>query len=287
MRDVRFLLALASGLLLAGAPCRAQVAPQITLSGVPSLPEKNLVKNPEFTAHDGDKLVDWQWMTATPSNFEVGWAPVGRTAPGAAWIKTHTGSMSGYWYQYVPVTAGDRLMISCWVRTSGGQVLLYITGDVQPPGGQRYGLDERAMLSSIKSSPLAPVWIKREYLRGPDPEVWSPLCRVLTIPAGLKVLAVHIGSYFMRGEMWADDMYVGPPQVDVSVRVRAAPGGELRRIRVLTDKGQTLHDSGDLAPGTTTYQQALPGQDAEAGCSVQVTAGDGKVTRSPRFPPVP
>ena len=265
----------------------AQGAPQITFNAAPSFPELNLLKTPDFTAHDGAKIAGWQWLTATPSNFENGWSEVGRTAPGSAWIKTYTGSMSGYWYQYVTVKPGDKLRVWCWVRTAGGQSLLYLTGDVQPPGGQRYMFDERAVLSSIKSSPLAPVWLKREVLRGPDLDAWTAVSHILNIPEGMTTLAVHIGSYFMRGEMWADDFYAGPPQINVQVQVKAAPGGSLRRVQVTTDKNQPLHDSGDLPAGTTSWQQDLTKLDAEAGCWVQATDGAGKVTKSPRFPPQP
>lgn len=273
-------------LWLAAAAALAQPAPQVSFTAAPTYPDRNLLKNADFSLHDGGGIAQWRFQTATPSNFDVGWAEPGRTAPGSAWLKTHTGSMSGYWYQAVPVKPGEKVLVLTWVRSAGGKSLLYLTGDVRPTGGQPYLLDERAMLTSIKSSPLAPVWLKQEYLRGPGLDEWTAVARVVAIPEGLSSLTVHIGSYFMRGEMWVDDCYAGPPRLDVQAAVQAPAGGALRRVRALTDKGGVLCDSGELAAGTARWQETLRQMDAEAGCVIETTSADGSVRKSPRFPPL-
>lgn len=86
MRRAYFALVLSAGFWLTCALCSGQGAPQVTFTGAPSFPGLNLLKNPDFTAHAGAEIADWQWMTATPSNFEVGWSEMGRTAPGSARI---------------------------------------------------------------------------------------------------------------------------------------------------------------------------------------------------------
>jgi hypothetical protein len=284
MRRVSGLLVVLSGLLTLVSAARAQEPVKIVVTGTPSFPAQNLLKNADFTLHTGTQITDWTFNTATPTNFDIGWSEVGRTAPGSAWINTHTGSMSGYWYQYVPVKPGKPVMVWCWLRTGGGHNLLYLTGDVQPPQGQRYLFDERAMQSSIKSSPLAPIWIKREYLRGPPLDAWTLLQKVIDIPQGMTTLCVHIGSYFMRGELWADDMYAGPPQFDLSATVQVAAG--LRQVRVLDNKGQVVFDSGALPAGSNHWAKTLLQLDGRQFYVIEATGVDGKVTKSERFPPL-
>jgi hypothetical protein len=139
--------------------------------------------------------------------------------------------------------------------------------------------DQRALLASQKSFALAPVWIKREYLRGPDPESWNLLRKVLDIPVGMTSLTVHVGAYFMGGEFWADDMYVGPALLDLAVQVR---GEGLARVKVLAGR-DVIADSGDLGGGGE-WNKTLPQLDAARGYVVEATTTAGTVTRSEPCP---
>ena len=171
---------------------------------------ENRLKNADFARHEGDRPADWKFMSARLDNFVYEWSPLGNAGPGCLHLKTHTAKMSGYWYQAIPVKPGEKIRVRCRVRTSGGKILLYLTGAVQPAGRQAYNFDERAQLSSMKNFFLAPDWIKREHLRGPSLDEWVPLEKVITIPEGMTALTVHVGSYFMEGEMWVDDFFAGP-----------------------------------------------------------------------------
>lgn len=267
-------------LLLFWAAVALAAPVQIVCEALPAHPDQNRLQNADFARHEGSQPTDWPFMSARPDNFIADWAAEGCFEPGALHLKTLTGNMSGYFHQAVPVQAGEKLMVWARVRTAGGKTLFYLTGDVQPPGGQRYGFDQRALLSSQKSFPLAPVWIKREYLRGPDPRAWNLLAKTLSIPEGMSSLTVHLGSYFMPGEFWADDLYAGPAVMDVTVKVSGAP---LKQVAILAGK-ETLADSGALN-GVTEWQRVLPGLPADPACVVRVTTTDGQVTTSAPCPP--
>jgi len=56
MSRMRWVSIVTGGLLFACTACWGQRAPEVTVTGSPSFPEKNLLKNPDFRLHDGDKI---------------------------------------------------------------------------------------------------------------------------------------------------------------------------------------------------------------------------------------
>jgi len=270
-------------------PGRCESPVSIAITGEPTRPGENRLKNADLSGHEGQERVpEWQFTTAMPGNFDRGWVEAGRSGSGCLHLKAHSDRMSGYWWQDAPVKPGERLMVRCWIRTAGGRNLLYLTGMAKPASGQPYAFDQRAMISSLKSFWLAPEWINPRYLRGPDPEEWLLLQKVVEIPGGMAVLRVHIGAYFLQGELWADDFYVGLPQMEVTVTARSVArgaAGEIRRVEVLGIGGPALLDSGELPAGTRQWQHTLAGLDAGEALLVRVTTADGKKVESGPFPP--
>jgi len=252
-------------------------------SVAPTLPDENRLRNADFSELGDDGPADWEFTTAIPENFKVGWLQEGRTAPGSAHIGTLTGKMSGYWVQTVSVAEGERLLVLAHVRLTGGTVLLRLTGSPVMADGSRGRFDERFELPSMKDFFLSPTWIAREYLRGPDPETWVPVVRAIDIPA-MEMLKVGIGSYFQRGEMWIDDMYVGPAQIDLTVELAAEEGGRIATVEVVAVSGDTLHTD-EPAGGAGTWTHTLTGLDPETGIIVRGTTGDGQQFARRIFPP--
>ncbi len=252
-------------------------------SVTPSRPEANRLGNADFSARGEAGPAQWEFTTAMPENFEVGWSEMGRTAPGSAYIRTLTGGMSGYWIQTVPVTAGERLLVLAHVRLTGGTVLLWLTGSPLMPDGTRGRFDQRFELPSMKDFFLAPTWINPEYLRGPAPDRWMPVLRAIDIPA-MDALKVGIGSYFQRGEMWIDDMFVGPAQVDLTIDLAANDGGRITSVEVVAVPGDTLATE-TIEGGAASWTHTLTGLDPEQGIVVRGGMADGRAFGRRIFPP--
>ncbi|MGD9497847.1 MAG: hypothetical protein AB7Y46_16210 [Armatimonadota bacterium] len=281
MRSTWRLLAVALATLIGAAAAAAPVA--ITWSVAPTQPDENRLRNADFAQRDNAGPVQWEFTTAIPDNFEVGWSEVGRSAPGSARINTLTGSMSGYWTQTVPVTEGERLLVLAHVRLVGGTVLLWLTGSPLMADGTRGRFDERFELPSMKSFFLAPTWIDPRYLRGPDSERWVPLLRAIDIPA-MEALRVGIGSYFQRGEMWIDDAYAGPAQVDLTIDLSARDGGRITSVEVVAVPDRTLASEA-IEQGVERWTYTARGIDPEQGIVVRGTMVDGEQFARRIFPP--
>lgn len=160
---------------LAGAIAAAAMAADLTVTANPPLPLPNPVKNAGMEQNEGATgLVDWKFGTANPENFEQGWLPDGHTGPGSLWLKAHSGVMSGYWNQVVPVKPETDYLLRVWYRLGGGKMLIYVHGGAN--GGQ--SVDQRFYDTSMRNHWLAPVFIKPEYMKGTDPQEWR-LCRLL------------------------------------------------------------------------------------------------------------
>ncbi len=262
-------------------------APTVLAKPVPSHLAANVLVNPDLGEHVADQPLAWEFGSAEPGNFEATWSAEGRTAPGSLRLLTHTGKMSGYFTQRVEVTPGDALMVQAWVRMTGGKLLVWLTGSPLLPDGTRLQFDQRYEAQSMKTFFLAPTWIKREYLRGPDPDEWFLVHKAIEIPAGMTALKVGFGSYFGAGEMWIDDIYCGPAQVDVEIK--AAAGGEgdgdrITRVEVLAIPGpEIVHDSGPL-DGLATWEGVAAGMDAAQDLLVKVSSAGGEYSTARVFP---
>jgi len=270
---------------LAAMAAMAAAAGPVTMawSVAPSRPDENRLRNADFSEQGDAGPAHWEFTTALPDNFEVGWSETGRTAPGSARINTLTGGMSGYWVQNVPVTEGERLLVLAHVRLTGGTVLLWLTGSPLMPDGTRGRFDERFQLPSAKTFFLAPTWINPEYLRGPDPERWVPVLRAIDIPA-MDALKVGVGSYFQRGGMWIDDTYVGPAEVDLSMELTAGEGRRIASVEVVAVPGETL--AGDtIEGGAERWTHTVTGIDPEQGIVVRGAMADGEQFGRRIFPP--
>ncbi|NLF16590.1 MAG: hypothetical protein GX595_04945 [Lentisphaerae bacterium] len=252
-------------------------APFIEVRVRPSEPAANLLKNADLAAHEGVQPVAWEFSSAETANFEVGWSDDGHDGAGSLRLRTLTGAMSGYWGQHVAVTPGETLMVQAWVRLTGGKLLLWLTGSPLQPDGSRGRFDQRYEASSMKQFFLAPTWIRRDYLRGPDPERWFLVHKAMTIPDGMTDLSLKIGSYFALGEMWLDDLYCGPARIDAAMTVRADPAGAaLRQVQVLAIPGPTVvFDSGALG-GAAEWTGQAQGLDATLNLILKVVTADGK-----------
>lgn len=277
---------LIAALMTAGLATIGWAAGPVSMSWTvaPTHPEQNRLRNGDFAQRGEDgNPADWEFTSATPENFEVGWSEVGRTAPGSARMLTRTGSMSGYFVQTVPVAAGERLMVLAHVRLTGGNVLLWLTGSPLMADGSRGRFDERFELPSAKSFFLAPTWIRREYLRGPDPERWVPVVRGIDIPA-MSALKVGIGSYFARGEMFIDDCYAGPAQADLTIDLTAQGEARIASVEVVAVPGERLM-SETLEGGVATWTHTLSGIDPEQGVVVRGQTTDGQQFARRIYPP--
>ncbi len=254
----------------------ALAAPLVELRVRPSEPSANLLKNADLADHTGGQPTGWEFSSAEADNFDVGWSEDGHEGPGALRLRTLTGAMSGYWGQHVAVTPGAVLMVQAWVRLTGGNLLLWLTGSPLQPDGTRGRFDQRYEATSMKQFFLAPTWIRRDYLRGPDPDCWFLVHKAITIPAGMTDLSLKIGSYFALGEMWLDDLYCGPARVDAAMTVRADPAGAaLRQVQVLAIPGPTVvFDSGALG-GVAEWSGETRGLDATLNLIVKVVTADG------------
>lgn len=277
---------LMAAVVAAGVATTGWAAAPVSMSWTvaPTHPEHNRVRNADFAQRGEDgNPAGWEFTTATPENFEVGWSEVGRGGPGSARILTRTGSMSGYFVQTVPVTAGERLMVLAYVRLTGGNVLLWLTGSPLMADGTRGRFDERFELPSAKSFFLAPTWIKREYLRGPDPERWVPVVRGIDIPA-MTALQVGIGSYFARGEMFIDDVYAGPAQADLTVELTAQGDGRIASVEVVAVPGERLVSEA-FEGGLPAWTHTLRAIDPEQGVVVRGSMADGQQFARRIYPP--
>ena len=271
---------------LALLPLAAAAAPTINISVAPSQPDANVVRNADLSEHDGDQPADWEFSSAVPDNFVADWSSEGRPGPGSLHILTRTGKMSGYWQQLVPVKPGESVMVEGWLRLTGGKLLMWLTGSPLQPDGTRAKFDERYYAQSMKTFFLAPVWIKREYLRGPDPDEWFLVHKAITIPEGMEALKVGFGSYFEAGEMWVDDIYCGPALADVEVSVTGgeAEADRITRVEIMSIPGPALvHDFGEIAP-VAQWSSKATGLDASLDLIVRVTTAGGARTAQRVFP---
>ncbi|NLO05867.1 MAG: hypothetical protein GX131_08580 [candidate division WS1 bacterium] len=224
---IRTPLIVASMVLLTFA-CASAV--EITVSTDPPYEAANLAQNPGVEeGADGDPAI-WNLSTAVPANFTVGRAEEGegRNGTRALHMIAHDDVMSGYWYQSVPVEPGDYVFRG-WYRTTGGRMLMYAHGrntEIVPP----VGVDARAFHGSSIASFLVPVFIPHEALTGPDPDTYYPFSVLATVPEGLEQITLSMGMYFTPGEAWFDDIWFGPAELDLTVRVT----GEGQQIASLT-----------------------------------------------------
>jgi len=277
------LLVVALAALVATGVAPAAGPVTMAWSVAPSQPAENRLRNADFSERGDAGPAQWEFTTAVPGNFVVGWSEVGRSAPGSAYIDTLTGGMSGYWIQTVPVTEAERLLVLAHVRLTGGTVLLWLTGSPLMADGTRGRFDERFELPSAKTFFLAPTWINPEYLRGPDPDRWVPVLRALDIPA-MDALKVGVGSYFQRGEMWIDDMYVGPALVDLSIDLSANEGGRIASGEVVAVPGETLVSEA-IEGGAQAWTHTVTGIDPEQGIVVRGAMVDGEQFGRRIYPP--
>lgn len=172
-----------------------------------SQPAVNLVKNP--SVEDGvDQPEHWSFGTGQPSNFQTRWVEGGRTGKKCLWLKSHTGRMSGYWYQDIGVESGKTYMFRGYYRIGGGRMLIWIKGEAETPDGLKAIVDQRYTVSSSFGHWLTPVFLPLSVLSGPNPNVWYPFEVKAAVPAPVKELRFNVGMYFAPGELWFDDLSV-------------------------------------------------------------------------------
>jgi len=278
---------LATVATLATLTCVA-AAVEIDVTTDPPLQAANLVQNPDIEQVDGEAPAGWSFSTATPSNFTIGRAEgEGRNGSAALHLLAHDSVMSGYWAQTVGVKPGDYVFRG-WYRTTGGRLLMYAHGsntEVEPS----VGVDARAYYGSSVASFLVPVFIPYEALAGADPGTYYPFSVAVNIPEGLEYLALSMGMYFTPGEIWFDDVWFGPAQVDLKITV-AGEGKQLASVTVLQDGTEepvySSEDDPRCPPGrplTEPFEATVEGISSGGSYTIIAGTADGDVHRV-RFP---
>ncbi len=235
----------------------------------------NLLQNPSFEA--GTDAPDaWRWGTAIPENFEAGLSwDVKQSGNRSVHVLSHSGRMSGYWSQTVPVRPGKSYLLSAWSRLDAGRILMFVTGRGKL-GDREVKLDTRAYLFCGRGHMLVPVFLKPEYMYGARSGRWNLLVRRFTVPEPLTAVTVHLGSYFQQGEMWFDDAYLSEGPCPLRVEIRAAPPAALKSVRVEDhETGQALFDSGPLPARAGEFARTLPDLDAGARYYIRVATVGG------------
>lgn len=145
----------------------------------------------------------WRFGTAWPTKFEASWVRVDDKHGKALCIVSHTAGMSGYWGQTVNLRPHMRYKLRAQVRLVSGRMLIYV---------HNRQLDARVYYATTVPSPLAPVFVKPEWVR--DSRVdshfvtageWFPAELVFDSRDG-GFATVSLGSYFLEGEMYFDDL---------------------------------------------------------------------------------
>ncbi len=242
-----------AAMVLAAALAAPAWAVEIEITADPPLAELNLARNPGMEEGAAGEAAHWSFGTAVPENFETAWVEgEGRGGSHALYLKAHDSVMSGYWSQTVQVEPG-RYVFRGYYRTTGGRLLMYAHGrntEVEPP----VGVDERTYAGSVIASFLVPVFIPYEALVGADPNTFYPFSVQVQVPERLPAIALSMGMYFSPGEAWFDDVWFGPAEFDLRVRVNAQ-GARIERVTVFDrDEEEPLYTSSEDA----AYPAARP-----------------------------
>jgi len=256
------------------ALCACTWGVDIRVSSNPALPAPNLVRNPGIEFAENGVPADWRWSTAVPENFVADVSSEGRSGK-CIHLTAHSGIMSGYWHQSVPVEAGKPYVMTAWFRIGGGRLLAY----VHAAGRDGPDLDERFYASSMRNHFLVPVFLKPEYMAGIDAESWHPIRIEFTPPGQMRAVAVSAGMYFQAGELWYDDFSVYRAETDLTIEVDAEAEG-IVHVRVLAeDEAEPVFASGHL-DSVERFSKTLEDVPTEERYIVEVTGADGSTHRT-------
>jgi len=226
----------------------------LCITSEPPLPVPNLLDNGGFEEGSEGAPGGWRFTTAMPNNFSATWRNDGRTGK-CLHVENASSAMSGYWNQTVEVKPQTDYLLTGWFRLASGKLLCYVHG--QGPDGR--GVDARFYAGSMVNRFLVPVFLKREYLSGTDPEQWYPFRLPVTTGPGMTRITVSLGMYFEAGEVSYDDFRLVRATTDMRIQIRAGKEG-IAHVKLLAE-GETapLFDSGPLPAGTVTFEKTLRG----------------------------
>lgn len=269
-------LAIASAMLAAGLARPAQGL-DVDIHRAFHPTGDNLVKNPGFEDGANGRPADWRFGTAMPENFVAEWSTDAHTERHSVRILSHSGRMSGYWAQTLPVKANENYRLTAWAKMTGGRILMYALGYDATGKSRRDLLDARRYLSCSADHPLVPVFLKPEYMPGVPPNEWRQMVLDFKPPEGIARITVHLGSYFQAGEMWFDDVALHAGSLDMTLSVKCEAGEPaITRVSVLPmTGGDPVFDSGPL-PGVRTYSEPLTKLRPSAPVRVVVRTRDGR-----------
>ncbi len=255
--------------------CAARGA-SIEVTAEPPLPAANLVKNPGMEEGRDGQPAHWTFHTAMPGNFRTAWREDGRSGK-CLWVKAFTGKMSGYWSQRVAVQPGRAYLFRGYYRLKGGRILCYAHARRSLGRGRSVSVDERFYAGSLRGHWLSPVFLPPDALMGPDPKKWYPFHVRVVMPKELPSIALSLGVYFTPGEVSYDDVWFGPAETTLRVRVQAGPGEPVRRVRVWRiGQQKPVFDSGPLKPGRAAFRCAVPGQPTVSRYRIEAALADGR-----------
>lgn len=162
----------------------------------------DLIANPG-AEKGADAPEAWRFGAAWPDSFTGDWSAEAATGKHSLHIVSRTRGMSAYWGQSVKLKPDTNYVLKVKTKIASGRVLIYV---------HNQELNERAYYATSVPSPLAPVFVKPEWIK--DARVDSQFVRAGEwFTAELKfnsgsggAASVSLGSYFLEGEMFFDDV---------------------------------------------------------------------------------
>jgi len=163
---------------------------------------QNLLLNPDV--EDGvEAPAHWSFSTAWPDKFTGDWGRDAASGKRSLHIVSRTNGMSAYWGQSVTLKPNTNYVLKARTKIVSGRALIYV---------HNKELNARAYYATAVPSPLAPVFVKPEWVKDArvDSQFASPgqwFTAQLRFHSGAGGDArVSLGSYFLTGEMCFDDI---------------------------------------------------------------------------------
>jgi hypothetical protein len=259
MRTVWLLCAV---MLTAGMACAAV---NIQLRSDPPLPVPNLFGNPGLEQGQ-DRPDVWACSASQPDVVDFRYEKQGGYKGAYLRVDARGSTSNGYLSQPLHVEPDTLYRVGIWLRLRGGTCVLWLHGYVD---GKRY--DERAYAHSLGSMPFIPDFVNLEWTDSPDPTKWAWLGREFRTWAGQGSINPHFGAFFDRGSMDLDEPFLGLARTRLIISVT---GGPITQVVACNEAGQTVWDSGVLAP-TQRFAHMVDDLPTDTRYLVKVTAADG------------
>lgn len=191
----------------------------ILLTGGQRAGAENLVANSGFEEGANGQPAAWSFMPCTnlPDIFDAEWSDESHQGKRSIKIiaRNSTGKASAYWIQTVNVKPSTKYLATAWMKATKAWVLLWTVGldaagNAAPPGdplflGNLYegmafrqaGTEEAAVLEGF---------VPEKYISALRANTWGTVSLPFTTKPGMTKISLRIGSYFLDGTMWFDDI---------------------------------------------------------------------------------